>query len=183
MPKLLTAKTKQDCIRIRLDENLSTPAIAKRIGISNYSVYRILAAHPWIAPRDRDHCQITRGKRWTEADLAYLRTSYPAAAREALMVRLPGRTWEQICKVANMHGFRRKPLVLNPPKYPVHPLCQQLRRAREFKNMPRSRLQAITGISTNDLLKWETGQAQPQMRSLLKWIAGLGFELRLEPIE
>jgi len=171
-----------ECIRLRLEQNLPTPAIARHAGISNWSAYRILKAFPAYAPpQDRDTRRVARGKRWTARDLAFLKNRYPTASWSELHAGLPGRTAQQISKYANMQGLRRKPLVVRPVAHVVPALCAQLRRAREFQGLTRPQLSARGAGSVNSLCLWETGQREPNLSFMVAWAAALGLQLTLTP--
>lgn len=177
----LSDETKAECIRLRVEKKLSTPAIAKVVGLCNASVYSILRDYPWAPAHDRDNRHVTRGKRWTEADVATLRTVYPGETRDEIMRRLPGRTWEQIGKMASMSRILRRPLACNPPKRNIHPLLQQLRRAREFQRLTRADLANRIGHSENSILLWECSRAWPHLSCAIDWALGLGLEISLQP--
>src|SRR5436190_1676846 len=92
MPAAITKAKRRECIQLRIDENLSTPTIARRVGICNHSVYKILRNYPWRKERKA----ATRGKLWTADDNAILRKMWPISEQDEIMTALPGRSWSAI---------------------------------------------------------------------------------------
>jgi IS30 family transposase len=99
----ITETQRVEIIRLRVEGNLSTPTIARKVGVCNQSVYRILEPHPWARPL----AQAFHGDAWTERDKARLRTLYPVAPKAQVMAALSNRNWESIVRQASTMGVRR----------------------------------------------------------------------------
>lgn len=170
MPRLIPAATKAECIRLRRDEQLSTPAIAKKVGLSNCAAYKILKPYPW------------RGKRvhpseWKPAEIAVLERLWPSASHAELLAALPGRKFLALSRKACNLGFRRLSPKQRHNDLPVLPQIQALRTERHQRRLSRSQLSARAGYHLNQLLGWENGKAHPNLRAFVEWAEALGMEV------
>jgi DNA-binding XRE family transcriptional regulator len=172
----ITKRQEQECIRLRVREQLSTPTIAKRVGICNTSVYKILRNHPW---KPTEKKRATRGFDWWPNDNAALRHLWPFASRLEIMERFPDRKWETIGRQACQLKLRR---MTEARRKAVHvlPMVEQLRAARESRRMTREELSKDCGYHVNDILRWELGRATPKLRHFIDWANALGFSVVLK---
>lgn len=166
-----------ECIRLRVELQLSTPAIAKRVGISNFSAYRILAKHPWFPrePAARDGARAT----WSRDEIATLVRLWPVADPAALCAAIPRRKYENMQKKASELGLRRRMPGARKNKRFVHPIFVQLRAAREAKGLTRPQLAERLGYHFHQIHCWEMGKTQPSLRNVDEWATALGFSLML----
>lgn len=73
---------------------------------------------------------VTRRPPFTARELSLVRRLYPTAVREVLMPLMPGRTWDQIAKLATRNGIYRLPKPFLPTGITV--LDQIRARCREL---------------------------------------------------
>ena len=177
MPKKVTKAKRDECIRLRVHERLSTPVIARRVGISNFSVYRILKKHPWTGDK------IVGGKRgtWLPEEIATLKKLWPIADREEIEAALPRRKWGSIGHKASELNIKRRLPGARKNKRPIPGIIVQLRQIREQRGMTRAQLSKMTGYHVMQFHQWEMGKATPLLRKLTDWCNALGFEMVLAP--
>ena len=80
-----TPDMREAMFRARVDENLKTPEIAARFGVSLATAYAAVAGHPYKHVFKKDW--------WSEEENACLRGIYPGTAREVVVEALRPRTW------------------------------------------------------------------------------------------
>jgi transcriptional regulator with XRE-family HTH domain len=175
----ISDEIRDEAIRLRIERQLSTPTIARQLGVSNATIYKALRGHPWRP--SRKNRRIGRGLAWTDEDVAYLRGAYSASPRAVIRSHLANRQWHTICKMASMLGLHRDPRATYLNHRHVPAICEQLRRERERQKMTRPQLSEKIGYHHNQILAWELGKAQPRLSYLADWAAGLGFDLALRP--
>lgn len=66
---------------------------------------------------------------------------------------------------------------------PEFEIVKMLIEAREYRGITQKELEIITGIDQATISKVETGVREPGIRVLQKIANGLGFTIKLEPIE
>lgn len=174
MAVALTKEQKRACIQLRIDQNLSTPQIAKQVGICNCSVYKILRNYPWKKQR---RAFAPRGKWWTAEEQQTLRQLWPMATRDEIIAALPGRAWTALSKQANFLKLKRR----YQHGRPVHPIMLQLRDLREQARITRPQLSKKIGWHLNQILNWETGKTRPNLQHVEDLANGLGCTLVLRP--
>lgn len=175
MPKRITNEQRAECIRLRQRENLSTPQIARRVGICNQSVYRTLQKYPWAPVHPR--------RAWPDSDHERLRRLWPRASRQAILEAFAPRRWEAISKMASFLKIRRSASTRWTRKRSPHPICARLRQIREERDLTRPQLGAKMGYHRQQLTCWELGiQTGPSLRQLEDWCAALGMRLELVPV-
>ena len=62
----------------------------------------------------------------------------------------------------------------------VHPIVQELRKARERKKLSRVDIADMIGYHPNNLLAWELGKARPLLHYVTDLAEALGFEVVLK---
>src|ERR1700743_984749 len=172
------SKAKRDeCVRLRTQQQLSAPMIARMTGLSNATVYKYLERFPWTGER------IMGGKRatWTGEERALLQQLWPKADQVEIVAALPRRRWESIAKKANAMGLRRHREETRKNTRFVHPLCAELRKIRERRSQHRPEVQKKCGYHVNQILNWEMGKSVPNLHALDAWANSLGFKLVLVP--
>lgn len=177
MPRYLTKEQKRQCIALRVEHNLSTPAIARQVKISNHSAYKILKDYPWQPTAKR----ATRGLAWTEFEISLLRQHYPVADLERVVAHFPGRTWLTISRKASELKIKRPAPATRNNKRAVLGMFRQLRVERERLGFTRSKVAARCGYHFNQILAWELGKAIPRVNYFIDWAQALGFEVVLRP--
>lgn len=164
------------CVSLRLEHNLSAPAIAARVGISNHSAYRILRdCPPWIPTKRRP----VRAAEWTEEQDAIVRRMYPRADEDDIARELPSHTWTAIERRASFLKVRRRRNEARHHDRRVHPLIADLLSFREQAGIARTALSRRCGIHVNQLLGWELGKAMPRLDDVATWAASLGLQLMI----
>lgn len=176
MPRVISQEKRQRCIHLRIQQQLSTPAIARSVGISNYSAYRVLEGYPWLPVGKR---RSNHGKQWSKDDEDVLRRLYPTAEQTDLAVALPGRSWLCISKQANKLKIRRRLPGSRRNKRFIHPICIQLRERREALHLERPVVAARCGYHVNQILAWELGKTWPKLQCVTEWAKALDAELSL----
>lgn len=177
MPRAITIEQKRKAIRLRVDENMSTPKIARVVGICNQATYRILQNYPW----KRERKAPTRGKLWTYEDDKTLRRLWPVAEQDEIIAALPGRSWFAISRHASELKIRRRMPTTRRRSRAVHPLLEKLRVLREEQRLTRQQLMEKVGYHVNQILAWETGKTRPRLQHVEDLAGALGFVLTLMP--
>lgn len=158
--------------RLRIEENLSTPAIAHRLEISNFAVYSFVRdLGPWARPHKYQH----HPQEWTDADVAALTTLWPQADETTIRAALPARQWTAISRKACSLGIIRTAHRRYGDHLPRH--IRELRAAREDQKLTRPQLARVLDVHPQFLTNWELGKSHPVSGNLLKWCAALGLEL------
>lgn len=175
MPKRVTAEKKAECIRLRIREQLSTPRIARKVGLSNASVYKALQKHPWLGVRqDR--------RSWSTEEVRKLIDLWPVADDDDLLKEFPKRNLGSIGRKASDLGVRRPLPGARKNKRFIHPIFKALRAERERRKLTRAALATKAGHHVNQIQTWENGKCRPLFLALLDWAAALGMEIVLRPI-
>lgn len=175
MPKLITKIQRAETIRLRTEEQLSTPKIARRVGISNFSVYRILDGHAWIGPN------VTK-RTWMLDEIRLLERLWPIADEAEIVSALPGRKFAAIGRKASSLGLRRRmPGARNNTRH-VHLIIKMLRDERERRGLTRPQLAAKIGYHWMQIHCWEMGKRRPIFNKLVDWAEGLEMEVIIRPV-
>lgn len=173
MPRLVSDATRAECIRLRLSEKMSTPKIARRVGISNCAAYKILRKHPWTGKR-------SHLREWTPAELETLRRLWPTADEAEIVAALPGRNFDACARKACSLRIRRPSPTVRKGKRFILPLIRALRAERERQGLTRPVLAAKAGYHYNQICGWENGKVQPALLYVVEWAAALGFDIVLQ---
>lgn len=174
MSKKIGKDVCREAIRLRVELQISTPEIARRLRVSNVVIYKFLKNHPW-APRGK-----WKGS-WTAEEEATLRKMYPISDEAEIVAAIPNHKWINIGRKANSLDLKRPQPGSRKNKRPIHPLIKQLRQIREQRRMPRPRLSKKSGHHINEILRWELGQTGPKFHAVSDWAEALGFEIVLQP--
>jgi DNA-binding transcriptional regulator YiaG len=175
MPKPISSAKRRECVRLRVEQNLSTPQIARTVGVSNFSAYRILRKHPWRPVKGY-------GRRaWSERDDRDLRQLYPMATWEELQRRFPQRTLAAIAKEASELGLRRDSKMLRQRRHYLSPIVEALRAERLRRRMTGDQLADKMGYAVALIRRWETGINQPKLRQIEDWGDALGMMISVQP--
>lgn len=158
-------------------DQLSTPAIARLVGICNHTVYKVLKDHPWFPPKKR----ATRGADWTSEHDRQLRALWPAGSKDELIAALPGHTWMGIQRRASFLKVKRLWLRERQPNRALSPLMRQLRTIRREQGLNRAQVSERIGYHHNMILGWENGKTQPKMQHVVDLAGALGYEVCLQP--
>lgn len=179
MPKRITPDQQRDVVALRLTRQLSTPAIAKRVGISNYSVYKILRGYPW---RPTERRGATHGFDWTPAQDVLLKRLWPTAERAEIEALLAPHSWQAISKRAPTIGAERRMMPGGRRRITkTMPFFKELFTARRKLKMSRPQLSALCGHHINQLVNWELGKCVPNFAATCDWANALGFDVVLKP--
>ena len=173
----ITKDQRRRCIELRVQEQLSTPAIARRVGICNQAVYRILEKHPWTGETMKGGSRAT----WTMDEVRILTDKYPTADQDEIVAALPRRKWESIAKKASALNLRRRQPGSRKNKRHVARIIEQLRQARESRGRTRAQVADLCGYHLNQILAWELGKAIPAFNRFCDWASALGFDVVLQP--
>lgn len=171
--------TRTEALRLRLDEDLSTPDIAQRLGIKPSAAYHILKGRP---RRFRPYVCAT-GLPWTPELTGHLRRLYPTSTHAEILAAFPGRSWDTIERKANTLGIHRDPDARIQVHHPVHPLVARLRAARHAQDLTTSQLARAARLDRQMITGTELGHRSASLPQLAAWAAALGFELTLTPRE
>lgn len=173
MSRKITAAHKAECVRLRNQDQLSTPAIARKVGLANASVYKILRKHPWAG--------VTHSPReWTREEVDRLEKLYPVADDADLLAAFPRRTLSAIGRKASSLSIRRPLPGSRKNKRFIHPIFRRLRAERERQGLTRVALAKKLGYHWNEIQAWENGKRQPRFISVYEWAVSLGMELMLK---
>lgn len=175
MSKKIGRDVGREAVRLRVELQLSTPEIARRLHVSNFVIYNFLKKHPW-APRGK-----WKGS-WTAEEIAVLTRMYPSSDETEIVAAIPKHKWVNICKKANSLDLKRPMPGTRKNKRSIHPVIKKLRQLREQRRMTRPRLSEKCGYHINEILHWELGQTNPKLQFVSDWAAALGFEIVLQPI-
>jgi len=170
-----TPDMREAMVRARVDENLKTPEIASRFGVSLATAYAAVAGHSYRPDFKKGW--------WTSDDDACLRGVYPAAAREVVVEALRPRTWAAIQRRAVDLGIERTVRSDVWRGKRVHPVISQLTIARRGGDLLLSDLAEHSGLFDETIKSYELGNSEPRFGKLVAWAAALGFELVLRPTE
>lgn len=156
------------------------PDVAKLVGITTFSVYKILHAADRstskLAPRGRRGYKPGTVK-WTPEHLEALRRLYPMARSEEVKAAIP-HPWGSILATAYRLGLRRDPLVARSMTSPAaHPLLDGLRLSRLAAGLTLVDLGAKAGLTPSAIGYWERGKYTPNFRELLLWASALGVSV------
>lgn len=170
----VTDAQRAEAIRLRVEDNLSTPTIAHRVGLSTPTVYLILKGHPWDPSAQRRYVTFTPDHE------AALRRMYFDSPKAEVMAAVPGHSWGSI------QGFARKVLKLKRggavlarvDRGPIHPLVRQLRLSREELGVRRRDLRDVDGNRLN-MEGWERGVTTPSIQDFVRWADALGYDVEL----
>lgn len=167
-----------ECISLRQRDQLSAPQIARRVGISHHSAYKILASYPWM-PRTKIIHSGTRAT-WSPDEDAILKRLWPVADRDEIERALPRRKWSPISKHASDLGLKRPSDALRHNKRPVHPLMKRLREIRLAAGMTRPQLSEKTGYHVGMIHCWELGKTMPRLAHFTDLCEALGVPFGIE---
>lgn len=181
----LTADQRAECIRLRVEERLSTNAIALRMRLRTARVRAVLAEYPisrleirqrrvWAAVRTHEK------RAWPQSEVARLGEIYATATKAQLLAEFPGRTIQSIRKRANLEGWRCEHGGRFAERI-VDPTFARLRAIRLARRISLLDLAARIGVNVGTLGSWEMGRGTPSWRLLKAWLGVLG--VRLEAIE
>lgn len=158
-------------IKLRVERQLSTPIIARRVGISNHSAYKILKKHPWRGERK---CKTD----WTIREINDLMRLWPAAERAEIAAALPKRTYDAAGKKASAIGLRRHQPAFRRNRRPVHPVVAELEKIRRRRMIKRETIaKASRLLHVNNLLSWALGKRDPHLKGLSKWANAMGYDI------
>lgn len=177
MGRKISKETHAEAIRLRVHEQLSTPVIARRLGICNQAAYKLLHKHPWLGMR------IVGGARasWSGNEIKALVELWPTANRREIEAALPRRRWESISKKASSLDVRRPSEARRTATRTVHPLIQQLVDARTARRMTIRKLAATSGHHPVETHEWETGKKTMRFLTFIDLANALGFDVVLRP--
>lgn len=200
MPKRarLTAEEKAEILRLRIEDRLSIPEIARAMGSNNATVHEIVQPYPLTPEEQRTrrqkHVAIMRaglqrrgnyigGEAWTEQEDAAIRKVWPARSAAAVIAALPGRSWAAIGKHAAELGVRRSRAASNKrsSQRRIDKFFLSLREVREARGITREELAERMGIHLVMLAHYELGEARPGWLRIRDWLAALGYEIQLVP--
>ena len=125
---------------------------------------------------------VNRKVSWSEEEMAILRRLYRTSDPCDLENALPGRTFFSIMRKGCELGIRRLTIGTRKNTRHVRPFIEQLRVERERRKLTRPQLCRKLGYHRNNLLGWELGKTNPDIRVLCDWAQALGFEVRLQQI-
>lgn len=106
---------------------------------------------------------------------------FPLADYSELLAALPRRNIQTIQRKASDLGIKRQTSGTRTNKRLVHHLIRQLRAKRENRKMSRATVGKRAGYHENQILGWELGKTNPDLRFFCEWAQALGFELILRP--
>lgn len=177
MTRKVPKEKKAECIRLRVQQQLSTPQIARQVGLSNCSVYAILKKHPWSGVRVMGGARAT----WSGSECDALRRLWATADPEEIMTAIPNRKWSNIGRKACALKLRRRLPGARKNRRPIPALIVQLRNIREQREMTRPEVAKLAGYHHMQLHGWEMGKRCPIFWKLMDWADALGFEIVLKP--
>lgn len=168
-PKM-TAEQRAEVLRLRTENNLATPAIARRLGLSAPAIYSLLRGAPKYARPTR--VRVT----YTEADEEAILRLYPTTATRAeIEVAVPDHKWESIQNFAtNILKVHRPGAALARVHRMIHPFFEILRSAREEQQVLRKNLPEFPNLSA-----WERGVSMPPVDEFVRWAETFGFTVTL----
>lgn len=194
MSRRISPEAKAECIRLRTEQRLGSPAIAKQIGISTTTVCAWLKDHPLTKGEMDERRKIgaramhaalalrgdyVGGADWTESDDLILERLWPGHPKRRIVTMLPGRTWAAISKRAAERGIRRSRTADNRKYDDMDPLFRELREIREVRRVKQQELADKMGIHVVQLRKWERGEQMPRWRGIRDWLDALGCDLKV----
>ena len=173
MPKHLSAETKAEARRLRIEENKSTPWIAMTLGISNFSAYSIL--------KDLGQWEGRRGGRraWSAIEERALERLWPMASWAEILAALPLHNRSSITKHASDRGLRRSADTRRRIKKMPDPIFRTLREIRESRGISRNELAERIGMHPTHLSFCELGDNRPRWLLIRAWADALDCDNKI----
>jgi hypothetical protein len=160
-----------ECIRLRVEEDLSVPELMQRTGAKKGFAYNSVKG---IKKKKRVHHNAAW---WSDEEIAFLRKFY---RKGKILTNLPKRSWVNIVQKADKLGLRRDYHQIydrhRPAKEP-HYLVMLLKEYRLERKIPLIVLERKTKILQRLYREWEAGRLIPNIAELEKWATALGFKL------
>lgn len=120
------------------------------------------------------------GAFWTTAEQRILAAGWSTVSKQALLDRLPGRTWLAICARATSKGYRRKRVTTMVRAR--DPLVQQLVDRRQALRKRQLDVATDAGISLTTLVDVENMRGVPNVGTLRAIAGALGLRLTVEEV-
>jgi transcriptional regulator with XRE-family HTH domain len=174
--KRISNATRSECIRLRREEQHSTPVIARKVGLSNCSVYNILRPYPWRG-------FAVKKNTWSKEDISKLHKLWPTAEEAELLAAFPKRNIASIGRKASALSIRRRQPGARNNKRFIHPIIKMLRDERERQRLTRPQLAKKAGYHWMQLHYWEMGKQKPLFDKLIDWAEALGLKVIITPVK
>lgn len=180
MPRYVTASQKEEIVRLRIEEKLTAPQIAKKVGVSNQTAYLYTQEHP-LSVEDMHARRLRTVRAWSAAEIRTLRRVWPTKDRGAIQTALPKRSWQAISRRAVDEGIHRPRIISHKKKRIVDPIFIELRAIREAQNMIREELSERVGIHRQMISHFELGATKPRWDNFRAWVEALDCDVRIVP--
>lgn len=118
-------------------------------------------------------------KHWSKIDRERLRMFWASQPRSELLRMFPGRSWHALDQKARKLGLSRPWKWDGHESPPISALMEQLREAREKRDLTATQLSAMIGLSERYVSNAEKGALNPNMHTVERWCAALGVGLKV----
>lgn len=187
---------KAECIRLRLEERLSSLEIQERIAPVYLSLNTILGiVRPYPLTRDEMRARRSRtakamlarrrlngdiigGETWTAEEDAALQRLWPQSSWGTIQEAFPGRSEKAISRRASQLGVKRKRYANNQAAR-VDPIFRELRAIRESRQITREEMADKMGVHYAQIRNWELGLQRPLWLGLRDWLVTLECDLKI----
>lgn len=188
---------KAECIRLRLEERLSSLEIQDRIApayLSLTTILGIIRPYPLTADEMRErhsrtakamlarrrlNGDIVGGHTWTPEEDDAIRKLWPQSSWDKIQEAFPGRSPKAIARRASQLKIKRALYATMLGRSKVDPVFRELRAIRESRQISREELADKIGIHRQQLTVWEIGTQRPLWLGLRDWLTALDCELKV----